>query len=291
MAFVAGIVGFVSYKLVSDRETRRAGLAFGAAVFMFGSVVIQERLEHFIETWPNWVRGPRVGLEEGSELVGVFFLLYAAILHAGRRANGTQIGRIIPDLSRRSSLAWLLVAGFVAHVAITTWWLPTLDDLRLRGNPSALFPSLCFFVLAIVCHGHRATAERRGRTAWGVLSLLCLASSLGAVFNLVRPFDGLWPLSRPAASPYVTLAIQLLLVAAILGWGRLLRAGFARPRTVLAVGGLSAVALAIGADHGAVLAGALACVLAQLAIAPAGIRVDAPESRPFDLATDPAQAI
>ena len=57
------------------RIANRRGFWLTLCAFLaFGSVAFQEYLEHKLQ-WPWWARGLRVGVEEGTELVGIFLLL------------------------------------------------------------------------------------------------------------------------------------------------------------------------------------------------------------------------
>ena len=55
------------------RIANRRGFWLTLCAFLaFGSVAFQEYLEHKLQ-WPWWARGLRVGVEEGTELVGFFY--------------------------------------------------------------------------------------------------------------------------------------------------------------------------------------------------------------------------
>jgi hypothetical protein len=66
-----------------------------SAFLAFGSVAWQEHLEHTLR-WPGWVRGIRVGVEEGAELAGIF-LLFSVVLTTGfPTSRFTSVAHLFP---------------------------------------------------------------------------------------------------------------------------------------------------------------------------------------------------
>ena len=66
-------------KLSAKTQTRKSALLILVAFILFGSVALQEYIEHAIN-WTGWLIGVRVGVEEGTELLGTLLSLTAVII-------------------------------------------------------------------------------------------------------------------------------------------------------------------------------------------------------------------
>jgi hypothetical protein len=68
---------------------------FWLTVTAFGSVAFQEYLEFTLE-WPWWAQGLRVGIEEGTELLGVFLLLCVVASATARQGAIKSLVHLAP---------------------------------------------------------------------------------------------------------------------------------------------------------------------------------------------------
>jgi hypothetical protein len=154
------------------------------AYALYGSVAIQERLEHHV-AWGPWA-GLRGGIEEGTELVASLLVLIVA---TGVRMGPPRTGRgaILPDTARLPCLTALLAAGLVASSATAVWVVPRLPDLDFRGNPAVWYPAVVYGLLAWAALGH--PPPRRG--AWPLLGIIFAVASIGQVFDLVALLPGI----------------------------------------------------------------------------------------------------
>jgi len=78
IAVFASVVVYILTQLCRDSRTRKTGFAVMIACLLFGSVVIQEFFESRID-WPSWAEPLRLGIEEGTELFGIFVLLWSVL--------------------------------------------------------------------------------------------------------------------------------------------------------------------------------------------------------------------
>ena len=151
-ALVGGcMLGWTLWRWMADAHTRPSALLLIAGFVCFGSVVVQEVLEHAVD-WPAWSVGIRTGVEEGVELAGTLLCLLAAlrfhqpeagekIQSPGYPLNLAYRLPLIPDLFILASV------GLVLHI-IASIVAPHLTGYPGRGNPAMWFPTCAW---ALVC--------------------------------------------------------------------------------------------------------------------------------------------
>jgi hypothetical protein len=110
----------------------------------FGSVVAQEFFEHNVN-WPQWALGLRVGVEEGSELLGILLCLFAA----SRLLNydSSIVLEIPPYLKESKPFAFAIGVAIVVAGVYAAFRAPTLEGYPVRGNPALWFAMAGFFLL------------------------------------------------------------------------------------------------------------------------------------------------
>jgi hypothetical protein len=74
-----------------------------SAFVLFGSVAFQEDLE-FTLKWPWWAQGLRVGIEEGTELLGVFLLLSVVVSATARPGAIRSLVHLAPQVETFTGL-------------------------------------------------------------------------------------------------------------------------------------------------------------------------------------------
>ena len=89
-AIVVALLIFSLRQLFLSSETKKSAQFIAAGFLAFGLTAVQEEIEHSID-WPFWLQGVRVGIEEGTELVGIFLLLWGLF--------GQQIKKPSPQTS------------------------------------------------------------------------------------------------------------------------------------------------------------------------------------------------
>jgi len=106
--------------------TNRRGFWLTLCAFLaFGSVAFQEYLEHKLQ-WPWWARGLRVGVEEGTELVGVFLLLSVVLASQAGSQKSKSLLRLRPEVATlirlRPAVTVLTVLGCVPLGLLTVFY-------------------------------------------------------------------------------------------------------------------------------------------------------------------------
>ncbi len=247
-----GIVGVLllgyAIGLAWKQGTRKKPLLWLSAGFaLFGSVALQEVLEHSTR-WPTWLTGIRAGVEEGTELLGMFLIL-GAVISTGSRSDRLGWRAALPRPSRMLYLGPLITAAWMAQLMATLGYFAHLTDLDHFGNMTAWYTAAVYGLLAFGVH------EQAGAPGWRhwVLFSILLACSMDAVAAMLQYVPMLFP------------SIEVWLPGRIFeptGVGR-----YALHMLALAVGsalaGCSGVAI-LGCSILALL-GALACLPASLA--------------------------
>ena len=131
-------------KLFAKTQTRKSALLILVAFILFGSVALQEYIEHAIN-WTGWLMGVRIGIEEGTELLGTLLSLTAVVIQREPK-DSQSIEALLPNLQSIKSFSYLLLFGLFLH-GIVSFWLPSLPDLYERGNPAIWYPSMVVFLI------------------------------------------------------------------------------------------------------------------------------------------------
>lgn len=210
--FAAGALYSV-WRLVARSETRTSGWLLFFAFALYGSVGLQELLEHRID-WPYWLKGVRTGLEEGTELFANFLALSAvAAQRPGLRGGLTQI---LPDTDALVALRPILFALLLVHAAVSLFYFPLLDPLTRHGNPAAWYPAAVYVLLA--CHAIRRTLDptQDRRDLWGGLALFLLVSSALTCVRFHYWWPGMTIVAWLPADFHVVYAYQLAVMGALL---------------------------------------------------------------------------
>ena len=144
---LAGGVSFLYavWQLYRQPDLRRASVIIFIGFSCYGGVVVQEFLEHNVD-WPMWALGLRVGLEEGSELLGTALVLVAA----GKLLGFDKSRSLALPVIHRPSRSWILGVMSVIIVAevYTAFVAPDLTGYTAFGNPALWFAMATFFCLA-----------------------------------------------------------------------------------------------------------------------------------------------
>jgi hypothetical protein len=167
-AIPAGLIALVSlagfFRGGEKPRARQLAIAF----VLLGSVVFQEKLEHHMHlTLPAEWAPVRGVVEEGTELVGVYFLLKIVL------APGASVLEALPSLAAQRLL--LFPAGVLGALAVPallyTGWATRVMQFG-RGIPMAFVPYALLVLIGLVA----LRAARNGHERRGVLILLGLAA-------------------------------------------------------------------------------------------------------------------
>jgi hypothetical protein len=158
-----------------------------SAFILFGSVAFQEHLEHTV-IWPWWAQGIRVGIEEGTELFGVFLLL-SVFMPARHDAGHASIINLGPRMSTLVQLKPAVVcATLLSFVPLGIFTLLVITDAHHRGTPAAWLP---FMLLNLSCMAAWAGGEKEKiyRTRFFIVFFLALFFSLDQIIVFERIID------------------------------------------------------------------------------------------------------
>jgi hypothetical protein len=159
-----------------------------SAFLVLGSVAFQEHLEHAV-AWPSWARGLRFGLEEGTELCGIYLLLRAATYGMSGTADASSIARLVPRITTLIGLrAPVLILSLVAFVplGILTMWV--IEDATHRGVPGAWLPFVLLSLSGMAAWACAEIAEGY-KTGFRFLSVLAIFFALDQMVTFERLFD------------------------------------------------------------------------------------------------------
>lgn len=177
LAVGAVLLAFSLGQLFYRKETRKTAVLILVGFGLFGTVALQEIVEHAVD-WPDWAMGLRVGIEEGTELLGMS-LIFMGIVHQRQRylsSNSFEI--LIANPRHLTYLSYILGGGLLLHfLALTS--LTTLTDLGLRGVPAALYPVLLYAIMAAAAFWQYKTDRN---PTWQALSAYLITSSAGILY-------------------------------------------------------------------------------------------------------------
>jgi len=207
------ILTFTLQRMWSVVDRSRFWLTLSAFI-LFGSVALQEYLEHAV-AWPWWALGIRVGIEEGTELIGVFLLLYVAVSAGGHAGKLRSAADLVPRpetlAGLRPVVVFITLSSFVPLGVVSAF---VMTDVNHRGTPAAWLP---FMLLNLSWMAAWVYARNEGLYAKRLLlvCLLALFFSLDQILvferitdkNLVR--SGLGNLMFPCMA-VASLAIPTL---------------------------------------------------------------------------------
>jgi hypothetical protein len=172
------------WRLGDRRRFRLTLIAFVA----FGSVALQEYLEHAVE-WPPWARGLRFAAEEGTELFGIFLLLIMVAPAARLRAKSGSVDCLIPGaktfMHLRPAAVVLTVAAFIPLAWLTHY---VVDDATHKGIPAAWLPFLSLNLAAMAAWAYARQGGRYGKHFY-MASILALFFSLDQIILFQRVMD------------------------------------------------------------------------------------------------------
>lgn len=190
-------------RLGLEKRTRLTAILIILAGGLYGSVVLQEFIEHRV-TWPWWAKGVRAAIEEGTELVATLLVL-TGIFSLRPTWFSAPWKELFPRLDAGITHR-LLLAGLLVHLALTIFYVPHLTDLTHRGNPAAWYPFITCAALAC-SFAHSGRAERRQGDAALFWIFLVSSLAIGAGAERLLPTTGAFA------------AYYLLLATIAFAWG------------------------------------------------------------------------
>jgi hypothetical protein len=236
-----GLAGWSSVRLFMRHRPRSDVVLIAVSFACFASVALQEQLEHALD-WPAWALPLRLGVEEGTELVGMTLLIIATSACSGSFFARRSEDASAPVFSAARALASApFLAAAIVAVALFAVGTARLTDTN-RGHPADWLAAMLFLLAAIAAwsswlEGKRAT---RREIAVGGVCLWTSAATVQIGSEQITAF-GTWVISDRLAA----LACALAALAVIAGTGTS-SGRFARPSGLLALGAVALAAFAAG---------------------------------------------
>jgi hypothetical protein len=159
-----------------------------AACIVLGSVVLQENLEHALK-WPWWAKGLRFGVEEGTELLGIFLLLCAVVSPKDSLGKSKSITHLAPRAETLIRLRpAIVVVALLSFIPLAILHEITLPIRKSKGVPTIWLPSMLLnltFMVSWAC----VQAGEAYRKRFLFASLLALFFSLDQTIVFQRVVD------------------------------------------------------------------------------------------------------
>jgi hypothetical protein len=159
-----------------------------SAFVLFGSVAFQEHLEHTV-SWPWWAEGIRVGVEEGTELLGVFLLL--SVCMSASHAPG-KVKSIVDLAPRTETLVQLKPAVAVvtlsSFIPLGLFTVFMITDAHHRGTPATWLPFMLLNLAWMAAWAHSQLSGRYGKR-FLFISLLAFFFALDQIIVFERVID------------------------------------------------------------------------------------------------------
>lgn len=213
-AIVVALLAYALRQLFLSSETRKSAQFIAAGFLLFGLTVVQEKFEFSID-WPFWLQGVRVGIEEGTELAGIFLLLWGLVGQRIKMHPPQAIGVVIANPTKMRFLPLALLLGAVAHLLVILFLVPQIQDNR--GRPAALFPAFIYFTLFTGFFWKYWDSRPLFQKRWLAFAVFSLISSAGSIYNFwwFIPYGQSVVPYELATNAYVIIGIQLFVFAAI----------------------------------------------------------------------------
>ena len=182
-----------------------------SAFILFASVAFQEHLEHAV-AWPSWAEGIRVGIEEGTELVGIFLLLSALMSSTDDSGKTKHIIDLAPRAETLMRLKPAVVfVTLLSLIPLGAFTVVVVAKAHHRGTPSAWLPFM-LLNLSWMAAWTGAQKGERYRARFITVSLLALFFSLDQTIVFERAIDKSLVRGELAALMFPCLAAACLAI-------------------------------------------------------------------------------
>jgi hypothetical protein len=176
-----------SYSLIvflKDIKNQKTGVFLFFGFGLYALVLVQELIEHHVE-FPTWFLGIRIAIEEGSELLATFLILFG-VLKLREPVAERSFQKVIPKPLLDNSFRVFLWLGLIAHILACLLIMPGLDDIGIRGNPGIFYPMIISFILFGFLFWKTKILQGGYRVIGVVLTVLFLLTSMGSMYDLLN---------------------------------------------------------------------------------------------------------
>jgi hypothetical protein len=138
------VLSYSLKKLHWKKESRPSAILISLVFVLFFSLPLQEYLE-FTVNWPDWMRGLRTIIEEGTELAGSLIGLVAVAIYPNRKTQ-RQLKNLTPKDSTIQQSHYLLFALFMVHFCLS-FTVFSWNQLENWGHPIVWYPMIAYFIV------------------------------------------------------------------------------------------------------------------------------------------------
>jgi hypothetical protein len=177
------------------------------------SAAPNEYLEHQTE-WPNFLIGPRLGFEEGLELMGAWICMHSLIGFRGSHNKQEILSGTAPILARIGKIKTLLAGGFLLNIVLA-WITVRAIEVGPRGNPAVWYFTAVFILLGSI---FLSAANNERRPEYGLAGGLFLLISMASVYVLNPYNTSILQYQWVSANSIVTFGAVLLMTTALYLW-------------------------------------------------------------------------
>ena len=164
-------------------QTHRSAIFIAIGFLLLATIAVQERLEGYIE-WRQW-GGIRLGVEEGTELLGMFFCSWGVV---GQRflpqpTNGLR--KVIPNPYRLKNIPKIISIGIIIHLCMTIF-TSFFIEVDYSGRTLVWYPAAVFFLLYLATYWKNSLVKYPKPKIWLLSYIYFFASSIIAPY-LIYP--------------------------------------------------------------------------------------------------------
>ncbi len=173
------LANYSIFRLFREEETKKTAIIIFLGFCFYGSVFIQELLEHRID-FPVWFKGIRLAVEEGSELLGTL-IISIGIIQQRKEIRADSAKKVIAKPLLGLPFKLFLWVGLLVHILICYFIIPSLNDFSVSGNPGRFFPALVCFIL--FCFFFWKSKEHERWRTYLVLAFVFLLASMSCIYD------------------------------------------------------------------------------------------------------------
>ena len=215
------LIPYPLIRLFQSRATRKTAVLLLSGFLLLSSIAFQERLEGYIN-WGDWW-SLRLGLEEGTELLGMFCCYCGLVNHTWQGQSAKSLIGVLPNPLRMKRFSTLVSGGLIVHLGAWAmrFWQETTDatsrtsfsEHTLVWYPLAL--SVALGLAAFWQYKGLASEQFRRKRDLTWLALAVYAIAYSAVIPYVIPLTTDKADAFLSAYVYPFYLLQLLIVTSL----------------------------------------------------------------------------
>ena len=160
--------------LWSSRETKRSAVLMIIGFLLLATIAVQERMEGYID-WNRW-GGVRLGVEEGTELLGMFFCYWGVVLQRHKVGQTNDLRCAVPNPLAMNNLQSIIYITFIVHLCVTALVSVSIN-VDYSGRTLVWYPVATSFLICLTTYWKYLRAEYPKPKIWSICSIYFLVSS------------------------------------------------------------------------------------------------------------------